>query len=255
MNSLKDKVVIVTGASSGIGAALSAALHAKGAKLVLAARDEERLKQVAAASQSVIVPGDLTHDSARAQLIETTIAHFGRIDVLINNAGRGSYYSIADAPAEEARAVFDLNYFAPLELTRLALPHLTRSRGSVVNVSSLAGQVSLPWMPLYSSAKFALSSLTTCQRAEFSKAGIHVMGVYPGYVDTEFQSHAPGPRPPGYVVRSRRFAISAEDCAADIMRGIERRSNAVVSPALGWALVWASRLFPGFVDARLGSLQ
>jgi short-subunit dehydrogenase len=255
MNSLEDKVAIVTGASHGIGARLAEGLHAKGARLVLAARDAERLQQVAGATGATIVAGDLTHESSRSRLIETTLDRQGRIDILINNAGRGSYYSLAEAPAEEARALFDLNYFAPLELTRLALPHLERTRGSVVNVSSIAGQISLPWMPLYSSAKFALSSLTTSQRAEFAKAGIHVMGVYPGYIDTEFQAHAPGPRPPGYVARSRRFAISAERCAADIVRGLELRRNSVVTPRIGWVLVWASRLFPGIVEARLASLQ
>jgi short-subunit dehydrogenase len=255
MLSLAEKVVIITGASHGIGAQLAQALKLKGAKLALAARDGALLRQVAGGTEAVISPGDLTEESARTLLIRRTLERWGRIDVLINNAGRGSYYSLAETSLSEARALFELNFFAPLALTQLALPHLERTRGSIVNVGSIAGQITLPWMATYSASKFAVTSLTTSERAEFGRRGIHVMGVFPGYVNTEFQSHAPGPRPPAYVVRNRRFAVSAEACAATIVRGIETRKRTVVTPSAGWLLVWANRFFPGLVESRLGSLQ
>jgi short-subunit dehydrogenase len=255
MYSLAEKVVIITGASQGIGAQLAQQLHRKGAKLSLAARNEELLRQVAAGTEAVISAGDLTEETARAQLIDRTVERWGRIDVLINNAGRGSYYKLAETSLSESRALFDLNFTVPLALAQLALPYLERTRGSIVNVGSIAGLVSLPWMGIYSATKFAVTSLTIGERAEFGRRGVHVMGVYPGYVDTEFQAHAPGPRPPGYVVQSRRFAVSAEVCAASIVRGLEARKNSVVTPAAGWLLIWANRIFPGLVESRLGSLQ
>lgn len=253
--------MIITGASQGIGARLAQALSRKGAKLALAARDDARLREVAkaagaaGASDAVISPGDLTEESARALLISRTLERWGRIDVLVNNAGQGSYYSLAEIPENQTRSLFELNFFAPLALTQLALPHLERTRGSIVNVGSIAGHLNLPWMAIYSASKFAITSLTMSQRAEFRQRGIHVMGVFPGYVDTEFQAHVAGPRPPLFVARGRRFAVSAEVCAAAIVRGIESRKNNVVTPAAGWLLIWANRFFPGFLEARLRSLQ
>jgi len=252
---LKDKVVILTGASQGIGAKLAALLLLKGAKLSLAARDETLLRQVAGSSDSLVCSGDLTEASTRTCVIEQTLQRWGRIDVLINNAGRGSYYSLAESSESETRAVFDLNFFAPLALTQLAIPHLEKTRGSLVNVSSMAGQINLPWMSVYSASKSALSSLTAGERVEFRRRGIHVMGVFPGYIDTEFQSHAPGPRPPSQVARARRFAVSAEVCATAIVRGLELQKTSVVTPSWGWLLVWGNRLMPGIVEKRLGSLQ
>ncbi len=254
MGSLDGKVIIVTGASEGIGARLTAALRQRGARLVLAARNEANLS-AAARPGDLIVPGDLTQDVVRAAAIAQTVERFGKIDILINNAGRGSYYSATRAatatPLDEARAVFELNFFAPLALTQLAAPWLRQTRGTVVNVSSIAGQISLPWLPVYSASKFALAAVTSAQRTELRRDGVHVMGVFPGYVDTDFQIHAPGPRPPARVVQGKRFAVSADECAAAIVHGIVHRRNTVVTPRTGWLLVWASRLFPGFVEAQM----
>jgi short-subunit dehydrogenase len=250
MDSLKEKVIIITGASEGIGAHLAAILQKRGAHLSLVARNEARLTTVAT-SGDLVIPGDLTDDSVQSTAIAKTIARWGRIDVLINNAGRGSYYTASDVPLAEARAIFELNFFVPLRLSQLAIPHLRSSRGTLVNVSSIAGQISLPWLPVYSASKFAIAAITSAQRTELRRGGVHVMGVFPGYVDTAFQAHAPGPRPPGRVVESRRFAVSPTECAEAIVNGIERRKQSVVTPRAGWLLVWAHRFFPGFVESQL----
>jgi short-subunit dehydrogenase len=250
MYSLKDKVVIVTGASEGIGARLAAELRKRGARLSLIARNEARLAEVAAPGD-LVVPGDLTDDSVRSALMAQTVSRWGRIDVLINNAGRASYYAASATPLDEARAVFELNFFAPLALAQLAAPYLRQTGGTLVNVSSIAGQISLPWLPVYSASKFALAAITSAQRTELKRAGVHVMGVFPGYVDTDFQAHAPGPRPPNLVVRSKRFAISAAECAEAIVDGIAHRKRMVVTPRAGWLLVCANRFFPGFVESRM----
>lgn len=250
MDSFKDKVVIITGASEGIGAHLAALLKKRGAHLALIARNADKLANVAA-PRDLAVHGDITDDSVRANLIAQTVSRWGRIDVLINNAGRGSYYAASNAPLDEARALFELNFFAPLALAQLAAPHLRRTRGTLVNVSSIAGQISLPWLPVYSASKFALAAITSAQRTELKRDGVHVMGVFPGYVDTDFQAHASGPRPPDLLVRGRRFAASAGECAEAIAAGIAHRKRMVVTPRAGWLLVWANRFFPGFVESRM----
>jgi short-subunit dehydrogenase len=250
MDSLNGKVVIVTGASEGIGAHLAEVLQRRGAHLSLTARNGAKLAAVAAPGD-LVTPGDITEDSVRSALIAGTVARWGKIDILINNAGRGSYYSAFTTPLDEARALFEVNFFGPLALAQLAVPYLRQRRGTIVNVSSIAGQISLPWLPIYSASKFALAAITTAQRTELKRDGVNVMGVFPGYVDTEFQAHTPGPRPPDRVVRGRRFAVSAGECAEAIIDGIARRKRMVVTPRAGWLLVWANRFFPSFVESRM----
>ena len=147
--------------------------------------------------------------------------------------------------------MFELNFFAPLHLAQLATPWLVKSRGSLVNIGSIASQISLPWLPIYSATKFALASLTQTQRMELRRSGVHVMAVYPGYVDTGFQAHAAGTSPPEEIVKGRRFAVTAEQCAHAVVRGMERRSNVVVIPRVGWVLIWLNRLFPRVVESRM----
>jgi short-subunit dehydrogenase len=250
MDSLKGKAVIVTGASEGIGACLAAALQKRGAHLCLTARNEARLSAVASPGDA-IVPGDITADSVRSAVIAKTVERWGQIDILINNAGRGSYYAASTTPLNEARALFELNFFAPFALSQLAIPWLRKTGGTVVNVSSIAGQISLPWLPVYSASKFALAAITSAQRTELRRGGVNVMGVFPGYVNTDFQTHAIGPGPPQRVIQGKRFAVSAEDCAEAIIHGIAHRKRTVVTPRTGWLLVWANRFFPDFVESQL----
>lgn len=242
--------MIVTGASEGIGAALVEGLHARGAVVVLVARNAARLRE-RAADQDLVIAGDLADDAFRVRLVEDVVAKFGRIDCLINNAGRGSYYGVLDTPLEEARALFELNFFAPFHLAQLAATHIRKVQGTIVNVSSIAGQLSLPWLPLYSATKFALASLTSTQRMEMRKSGVHVMGVFPGYVDTGFQDNAAGAKPPQMVVQGKRFAVSAKVCAEAILNGIAERRTTVVTPKAGWVLVVMARLWPEFMERRL----
>jgi short-subunit dehydrogenase len=225
-------------------------LGTRGAKLVLTARTEARLR-VSAAPDALIIAGDLTEESTRRAVIEGAVQRFGRIDILINNAGRGSYYAPSEAPLDDTRARFELNFFAPLHLAQMATPYLKQTRGTIVNVSSIAGQISLPWLSLYSASKFALASLTSTERMELRRHGVNVMGVFPGYVQTEFQAHATGHAPPARVVEGKRFAFSVERCVDAIVRGIERRREMVVTPRFGWALVWLNRLLPRVIESRM----
>ncbi len=254
MDSLQGKVVIVTGASEGIGAALVTSLRKRGAKLALVARTEAKLRALATADD-LVIPFDLTLDAGRADVVERTAAHFGRVDALINNAGRGSYYSPTESPVADSRNLFELNFFAPMHLAQAATPWLKKTRGTIVNVSSIAGQISLPWLPIYSASKFALTSLSSTQRMELARHGVNVLTVFPGYVDTGFQAHANGSVPPATVVKGKQFAVTAAECAEAIVRGMEQRRRMVVTPLIGWPLVVLARLFPALTESRLGSVK
>lgn len=251
---IQGKVALITGASEGIGAACARVFEARGAKISILARNEAKLAAVGGPGTLRTV-GDITSDETRQRFVARTIEQFGAADILVNNAAVGLYAPAWQAPMEDVRRLFELNLFAPLALAQLAAPHMReRQRGTIVNISSIAGKVTLPWFTLYSVSKFALGSLTDGLRAELKPDGIHVMAVCPGYVKTEFQAHALGTRPPAPVAKGRRFAISAEQCAEAVARGVEREARTIVVPRIGWVLVAFSRLFPAVVESQLASI-
>jgi len=253
MESLQNKVVIVTGASEGVGACLTTLLRKRGAHLALVARREDKLRGVAG-PDDLILPCDLVQDAGRSAIVDKTVERWGRVDALINNAGRGSYYSATETPLDDARGLFDLNFFAPFHLAQLAAPWLKKSKGTLVNVSSIGGQMTLPWLPLYCSSKFALTSLSSSQRTDLGRHGVNVMTVFPGYVDTDFQANASGGAPPGRIAEGKRFAVTPMECAEAIVRGIEQRRREVVTPRIGWVLVWLNRMFPSIMESRMGAM-
>jgi short-subunit dehydrogenase len=153
--------------------------------------------------------------------------------------------------------MFELNFFAPLELIQLAAPYMKRQGdGAIVNISSIAGKVTLPWFTLYSASKYALGSMTDGLRMELRRAGIHSMTVCPGYVKTGFQSHVlHGSVPEAVGGMKSRWAITAEECAQAIVKGLERNARTVVAPAaFGWLFVVLERLFPWLVDRQLEAM-
>jgi short-subunit dehydrogenase len=250
---IEGKVVLITGASQGIGAACAVEFARAGAKLSLTARS---VGQTVAPANALIIPGDITQESVRREIVERTLERFGVIDILINNAGVGLYEPSWGATMENVRWLMELNFFAPLALTQLVAPHMrTRRSGMIVNVGSVAGKVPLPWMTLYCASKYALGALTEGMRMELRRDGIRTMIVCPGYVKTGFQENARGGSIPDTVARSRRFAITAAECATAIRRGVEREARTVVTPAAAWLLVFAMRLFPSIVESRLAAIN
>ena len=251
---LDGKVVLITGASQGIGKACAAEFARAGARLSLSGRDEKRLHD--AARDALITAGDITKEETRRLLVERTLERYGAIDVLINNAGVGSYLPSWDTPLEEARALMELNFFAVLGLTQMVAVHMRqRHSGMIVNVGSIAGKMTLPWMTLYSASKSAISTLTEGARMELLRDGVRTMLVCPGYVKTDFQQNVLAGKAPEKVVRGRRMAITAAECAAAIRRGVERDARTVMAPRGGWLLVAAMRLFPGVVERRMAQLN
>ncbi len=248
---INGKVVLITGASEGIGAACAAAFRKRGARLALMARSADKLRQVAGAD-ALAIPGDVTDPAARQQAVAATLKRFGTVDVLINNAGAGLYSPAFIAPIGEVRRMFELNFFSLLEMVQLVVPIMRKQkRGAIVNVGSIAGKMTLPWFTTYSATKYAVGALTDGLRMELKRDGIHAMTVCPGYVKTGFQSHVLSGKPPLAMQQSRRFAITAEQCAEAMARGVERNARTVVTPRSGWFIIMMERLFPRLVDAQL----
>jgi len=252
---IDGKIVLITGASQGIGAACAVEFARAGARLSLTARSEGGWSK-AAPADALVTAGDLTREETRRAVIERTLERFGAIDILINNAGAGLYRPSWSAPMEEVRWLLDLNLLAPLALAQLAVPHMrARHSGMIVNVGSIAGKMTLPWLTIYSASKCALGALSDGMRMELRRDGVRTMIVCPGYVQTAFQQNARGGPPPEAMVRGRRFAITPERCAVAIRKGVEREARTVVTPRSGWLLIGAMRLFPAFIEGRMAAMN
>ena len=183
---MKSKVILVTGASSGIGEATAVTLKQRGHTVYAAARRVERMQALVAAGIRVL-PLDVTDDASMAQAVKTIIAETGRIDVLVNNAGYGSYGAIEDVSADEARAQFDVNVFGAVRLTQLILPHMRAQRsGTVINITSMGGKIHTPLGGWYHGTKFALEAISDCLRMEVQPFGIDVVVIEPGGIQSEW---------------------------------------------------------------------
>ncbi|MBI2687975.1 MAG: SDR family NAD(P)-dependent oxidoreductase [Acidobacteria bacterium] len=241
--------IFLTGASSGIGAALAVSLTRRGARVAAVSRRS-------VSSVSVSVCADLGSGQERARAVEETLSALGRVDILINNAGIGVYAPSWRTPMNELREMFEVNFFAAVDLAQRLTPGMVERRsGMVVNIASIASKVTLPWFTLYSASKAALEAFTRGLRIELAGEGVGAMLVCPGYVRTNFQASVLGGKPPAKLVSGKRFAATAEDVAEAIADGIERDARTVLTPAIGWGLVAAARLAPGLVDARLRGMM
>ena len=248
---INGKSVLITGASEGIGAACVDSFRRRGARISVVARSVGKLERIGG-SDAVVTAGDLTDPEVRRRAVEATIERFGSIDILINNAGVGLYSPSWRADMAQVRALMELNLFVPMELAQLVVPRMIeQGSGVIVNVGSIAGKVTLPWMTVYSASKYALGSWTDGLRMELKSKGIHTLTVCPGYVKTSFQDHMLSGTVPAEIRNSRKAAITASQCAEAIVKGVERGKRTVMTPAIGWLLVVLERLFPSVVDWQM----
>lgn len=241
---LKDRVVIVTGASEGIGQALARLFAAQGAKLVLAARSEEKLNGLARSlgeENTLVVPTDVTQFDQVDRLVARAAEHFGGIDILVNNAGLGLYGSVEETKWENLRWLWEVNFFGAVRAIQAALPHLRRRRGAVVNISSVAGKLSLPFMGAYCATKFALNALSNSLRMELAGTGVRVLVICPGRVQTQFHSSAfrESSNLPGVFREGTGGGISSQQVARATLRALRRGKREVILP-------WKLRLAVGF---------
>jgi short-subunit dehydrogenase len=249
---LRGARVLLTGASSGIGRALALELAGHGARLVLASRDKTRLDELAHAvrekgGEAVVVPTDVTDPAQRGQLIETTRAALGGLDVLINNAGVGAMGFFGDDGEGRLRQIFEVNFFATTELTRRALPLLRQGKNPmIVNIASVLGRRAIPGCTEYCSSKFAVVGWSESLRAELAAQGVHVLVVCPGSIETSFRENLLTDQVRfGYYKRKR---MTPERCAELIVRAMRQRRREVVITARAKLMVWLNRLAPRLFD-------
>ncbi len=248
--------VILTGASEGIGRALALELARRGARVALAARDAQRLESVAnecraLGAQALGVPTDIASDEDCRWLLTETLRAFGGVDTLVHNAGI-TMWSRFDAlrDLDVFERLMQVNYLAPVRLTALALPHLKQSRGLIVAVASLAGLTGVPERSGYAASKHAMIGFFDSLRIELAGSGVDVSVIAPDFVASEIHKRAIGPdgEPLGASPMMRSRIMTAEVCAARIVRAIERRERLVLMSARGRLGRWLKLLAPGLVD-------
>ena len=258
VESLNDKVVIITGASSGIGKALAYDLAGRKARLALAARNLEELNLVkndleSHADDIMVHQTDVSDESQCRELIDRCIEHFGRIDVLINNAGISMRATLEDMDLDVFKKVLDVNLMGAVYCTKYALPHLLKTKGSVVGVSSIAGYVGLPARTAYSSSKYALQGFLDALRTENRKTGLHVLVACPGYTESNIRKralNAEGRSQDESPLREERI-MPASEVARHIANAIERRKRTLNLTFEGKMAVFLSKFFPSFIEGMV----
>lgn len=247
--------VILTGASMGIGRALALAWADEKATLILSARGAEALEEVARevtarGGRALVVPGDVTDEPHRIELVAHAVAH-GGVDVLVNNAGRGFYSPALSIDVPKMRALFELNVVAPLRLVQIAAPHLERSRGTVVMMSSVAGIVAAPRYAAYAASKFALEAIAMSLRSELAEVGVRVVVIRPGPVDTPFRANADRAAGlTGYDAPDPK-AQSPEVVARKTVRAVRRSTPVVETSAFVRVASATSRYAPSILRRAL----
>ena len=249
---------ILTGASSGIGRELALELARGGARVIVTARREDRLQELLEAMRKEnpqgefdALPGDITKSALRARLVQEAEQRWGGLDLLINNAGAGALGPFADADEARLRWVMEVNFFAPAELTREALPLLRKgARPMVVNFGSVLGHRAVPQKSEYSAAKFALHGLSDALRTEFHALGIDVLLVSPSTTRTEFFDSAQGENA-SEARRAAASGVSPQTVARQTIRAIRRGRREIILTFGGKMLVWLDRLCPWLMDRVL----
>lgn len=251
----QDNVVIITGASSGIGAELARQLSAQGARLVIAARSTERLQSVRNSCPNPadisIVRCDVNDKSQCRHLIDETVRAFSRIDTLINNAGIGMHSNFEDlADPDVLNDIMRVNYLGSAYCTYYSLPYLKKTRGRIVAVSSLTGKAGVPSRTGYAASKHAMAGFFDSLRIELADSGVSVTVAYPGFVDTGIGKRALGGDglPIGDHAFMRAGVMTTEECSRLIINAAAARKREIIMTLLGRMGQWLKLIAPGTVD-------
>jgi len=251
----KDKVVIVTGASSGIGEKIAREFAACGSKVMLAARSEDRLSTIVKelrdqSLEACYTITDVTLEKDCHNLIEKTIEKYGTINILVNNAGISMRTSFEDARLEVLKRLMDVNFWGTVYCTKYALPYLVHNKGSLVSVSSVAGFHGLPGRSGYSASKFAVVGFMETIRIEYLKKKLHVMIIFPGFTTSEIRIHALNAdgKEQGASPKEEKKLMTPEYVARALLKGIKRRQRNKLLTWEGRITALFQRIFPNFVD-------
>lgn len=252
---MQDKVVVITGASSGIGKALAEFFGTRGSKLVLTARHTDKLSDVekslkAKGVEVLSVRCDVSIEEDCRQLIASAVKAFGTVDVLINNAGISMRALFADLDLQVIRKLMDTNFWGTVYCTKYALPYLLKNKGSVVGVSSIAGKKGLPGRTGYSASKFAMEGFLETLRNENLRNGLHVLVACPGFTASNIRSTALSKdgTMQGGSPRNEQSMMQPEEVAEAIYYAVQKRKRDLILTASGKITFWMNKFFPAWID-------
>jgi uncharacterized protein len=256
---LRGKVVVITGASMGIGEALASAFVRKGSRVVLLSRDANRAEaariRIGNLEQTIALPCDVRHREDIERVLSLTMHHYQRIDIWVNNAGHGLNDSVSTADINSCHEIFDTNLFGVIDCMQCVIPVMRQQGGgTIINISSVAGHIPVPYMGIYSSTKFALNAITSAARVELAADNIHVLNVCPGYVRTEFGKNALRGSQAKTIRPSKQRGISTERLASAVVNACVKQKREIVVPWYMHLPIKIYQLFPGIVEAAMARM-
>ena len=253
MSNFTDKIVVITGGSDGIGKALVAQFLALGAKVATCGRNENKLSLLATefpSSNLFTAQVDVSKQDESEAFIKQVVDNWGRIDVLINNAGISMRALVSEVSVQTLQNVMDINFWGTVYCTKAALPSIQQNKGVIVGVSSIAGYRGLPGRSGYSASKFALNGWLEALKTELYASGTHVMWVCPGFTTSNIRNAAldKNAKAQGESPMDEGAMMSSEECATHIIHAIEKRKRSLVLTFTGKRTVFMNKYFPAWAD-------
>jgi short-subunit dehydrogenase len=253
---LQDKVAVITGASMGIGEAIAKLFLQEGAKVVLCARDLARTKaaerRLDGGTHTLSLSCDVSKRDQVDAVIAETLKRFGRIDIWVNNAGFGLNDAVADMDMAELRRMFDTNLFGAIECMQAVVPVMRKQGGGdIVNISSVSGHISTPYMSGYAATKHAINAIGKAARMELLRHNINVLTVCPGYIATDFVKNMVKGKHSERVGSSVKYAVGPEVVAKDTLKGLLKRKREVITPGIYKLFISMYHTLPGVVEKRI----
>jgi len=252
---MKDKVVLITGSTSGIGKALAKSFGQAGAQVVITGRNSANLEATAEELnqlhiRNLAILADVSKEADCARMVAETVAAFGKLDILINNAGISMRALFRDLDLEVIRKVMDINFYGTVYATKFALPHILKTKGSIIGISSIAGYRGLPGRTGYSASKFAMHGFLETLRTEVLNQGVHVMIACPGFTASNIRNSAltASGQVQGESPLDEGKIMSAEEVADIILKATYKRKRDVVMTAQGKLTVFINKWLPGLTD-------
>ena len=252
---MKDKVVVITGSSSGIGKALAERFGEAGSKILITGRNKQGLDVTVdeLRKRNIVIhgfQGDVSIEQDNKSMAEEAVRLFGTIDILINNAGISMRALFSEVDIEVVKKVMDINFYGALYATKYCLPEIAKNQGSIVGISSIAGFLGLPGRTGYSSSKFALNGFLAVMRTELLNTGVHVLTACPGFTASNIRKHAltKDGHEQGESPRAEEKMMSAEECACHIYKAVVKRKRTLVLTDQGKLAVWLNKWWPSMAE-------
>jgi short-subunit dehydrogenase len=250
---VKDKVVIITGGSSGIGKACAKVFGSEGAKIVITGRDLSKLKSASGELQGIdhiVIQADAAEEEDNIKMVQQTIAHYGRIDILINNAGMSMRAMFEDLDLNVFKKIMDINFYGTVFATKYCLPHILASKGSIVAISSINGYRGTPARTAYTASKYAMNGFMESLRTEVMKKGVHVLVACPGFTESNIRNAAllADGSPQGKSPREEKAMMPPEEVASAIFKAVRKKKRDLVLTTQGKLAVFFNKWIPGTMD-------